>query len=198
MAIYSIKGMGWFAVGVVVALGCYTASNRVASERDRLATIERSIDQAKGDLRMLNAEFATRANIAQLERWNGDVMRLSAPRVGQIVDGDVALASVDAGDGAGVAVQSADYVVPTGIDRDAVRAARADGGVKAADAVKPAPAPAAGAARVVTASEVAVRAPAPAARALPTEKVAMLDRRQLRDTSLADLLRGTGGGAGVQ
>lgn len=196
MAIYSIKGMGWFAVGVVVALGCYTASNRVASERDRLATIERSIDQAKGDLRMLNAEFATRANIAQLERWNGDVMRLSAPRVGQIVDGDVALASVDAGDGAGAAVQSADYVVPAGIDRDAVRAARADGGVKAADAAKPAPA--SGAARVVTASAVAVRAPAPAARALPTEKVAMLDRRQLRDTSLADLLRGTGGGAGVQ
>lgn len=195
MAIYSIKGMGWFAVGVVVALGCYTASNRVASERDRLAAIERSIDQAKGDLRMLNAEFATRANIAQLERWNGDVMRLSAPRVGQIVDGDVALASVDAGDGAG-AVRNADYVVPTGIDRAAVRTARADNAVKAAVAAKPVAVP--DAARVVTASAVAVRAPAPAARALPTEKVAMLDRRQLRDTSLSDLLRGTGGGAGVQ
>lgn len=194
MAMYSIKGMGWFAVGVVVALGCYTASNRVAAERDRLASIERSIEQAKGDLRMLNAEFATRANIAQLERWNGDVMRLSAPRVGQIVDGDVALASLH-GDAAGVAVQSADYVVPSGVDPDAMRSARADGTVKAAAAPD-----AAGhdAAATAVASRAPLPAPAPVARAVPTQKVAMLERRQLRDTSLEDLLRGAGGGAGVQ
>lgn len=192
MAMYSIKGMGWFAVGVVVALGCYTASNRVAAERDRLATIERSIEQAKGDLRMLNAEFATRANIAQLERWNGDVMKLAAPRVGQIVDGDVALASLH-GDAAGAGVQSADYVVPSGVDPDAMRSARADGAAKAA---------APDAARDAGGMAVAMRAPAPApapvARAVPTQKVAMLERRQLRDTSLEDLLRGAGGGAGVQ
>lgn len=175
MAVVGINGIGWFAVGVVVALGCYTASSRVAAQRERIGAIDRSIDQARSDIRMLKAEFATRANILQIEQWNGDVMRLAAPQVGQIVSHDTALASIDGG---AATAHQADYVVPSAVG---------DGGARAAADT---PDPAADAAKAPRAMAALDRAPGKAA---PTEKVAMVDRKLLRDTSLNDLLRGARG-----
>lgn len=181
MAINSINGIGWFAAGVVVALGCYTASNQVAAQRDRLASVDRSIAQAQSDIRMLDAEFATRANISQLERWNGELMRLSAPRAGQIVSGDVAMASLDADDAGAKQADAGYLVVP-----EAVKPAmRASADVPVADDAAPA--------RMVRAAAVSDAAAPPAAKAVPTEKVALLDRKLLRDTSFSDLMRGARG-----
>lgn len=97
MAVGSIKGLGWFLCGVIVAPTCYIATSQVAAERQRLHQVENRIAEAKKDIRGLETEFQTRANLAQIEQWNGDVLALSAPGATQFKD-DTQLASLDAAD----------------------------------------------------------------------------------------------------
>ena len=70
-----------FMVGAIAgaALGCYLVSLRVASERAALESVENKIVLAQRDIRLLNTEIGTRGRLAQLERWNVKVIRLSAP-----------------------------------------------------------------------------------------------------------------------
>ena len=74
------------------ALGCYLVSLRVASERAALEDVETQIVLAQRDIRLLQTEIGTRGRLAQLERWNVKVLRLSAPSADQFVDGGFALA----------------------------------------------------------------------------------------------------------
>jgi hypothetical protein len=97
MAVGSIKGLGWFLCGVVVAPSCYIATSQVAAERAHLHQVENRIADAKKNIRDLETEFQTRANLAQIEQWNGDVLALSAPGATQFKD-DTQLASLDAAD----------------------------------------------------------------------------------------------------
>lgn len=175
MAAYSFKNFGWFASCVVVALGCYLWTSQVAAERGRLEAIDLSIVRAKQDIRGLETEFQTRANLAQLERWNGDVLALSAPGPQQFLQGETALASL-APDGV-LAAQKAALVVPQGV-------------APAATAVT-APAPVKVSAPIQTAS-VDVTAPELRTGGLARAKgaaVAMLDRKLLSDTTLGDLMQ---------
>ena len=71
-AAHRLKGVGWFASCVVVVLGFYLVSLQVASERGKLEAVNRRIDDAERDVRALETEFQTRANLTQLEKWNGD------------------------------------------------------------------------------------------------------------------------------
>lgn len=82
-------------VGAVggAALGCYMVSLNVASERAELASIERQIVMAKRDIRSLQTELGTRGRLQQLERWNADVLALSAPASAQFVEDELQLAS---------------------------------------------------------------------------------------------------------
>lgn len=107
------QGLGWFAAGVVMALAFYLVSLGVAAERAKLTRQEAAIVQARRDIRQLETEFQTRANLAQLERWNGEVLALAAPRPEQFVHGVAALAGLRPGQGAPV-VQLANVVVPQG------------------------------------------------------------------------------------
>lgn len=107
------QGLGWFAAAVVMALAFYLVSLGVAAERAKLAQREAAIVQARRDIRQLETEFQTRANLAQLERWNGEVLALGAPRPEQFVHGVAALAGLRPGQGAPV-VQLANVVVPQG------------------------------------------------------------------------------------
>lgn len=107
------EGLGWFAAGVVMALAFYLVSLGVAAERAKLADREAAIVQAKRDLRQLETEFQTRANLAQLERWNGEVLSLAAPRPDQYLHNVAAFADLRPGQGAPV-VQLANVVVPQG------------------------------------------------------------------------------------
>lgn len=93
-AAYRLRGIGWFISSVVVVLGCYLVSLQVAAERKRVDDVNRAILQARRDIRALETEFNTRANMAQLERWNGDVLALAAPTADQFVADDAALAQV--------------------------------------------------------------------------------------------------------
>lgn len=179
MAAYSFKNFGWFASCVVVALGCYLWTSQVAAERGRLEAIDLSIVRAKQDIRGLETEFQTRANLAQLERWNGDVLALSAPGPQQFLQGETALASLAPG-GAMPAPQQAALVVPQGVAPAAA----------AATAVT-APAPVKVSAPIQTAS-VDVTAPELRTGGLARAKgaaVAMLDRKLLSDTTLGDLMQ---------
>lgn len=117
-AAHRLKGVGWFASCVVVVLGFYLVSLQVASERGKLEAVNRQIGDAERDVRALETEFETRANLTQLEKWNGDTLALTAPVAGQFVADTAALASIDvtAGPAAGPdgqPVRTAALVVPS-------------------------------------------------------------------------------------
>ncbi len=85
-----------FMVGAIAsaALGCYLVSLRVASERAALESVENKIVLAQRDIRILNTEIGTRGRLAQLERWNVKVIRLSAPTADQFVENSFQLATL--------------------------------------------------------------------------------------------------------
>lgn len=93
-AAYRLKGLGWFGGCVVVTLAFYLVSLQVASERKRLEQVDGRIRVAVRDIRALETEFDTRANLAQLERWNGDTLALVAPGASQFVRDEAQLASI--------------------------------------------------------------------------------------------------------
>lgn len=113
-AAYRLKGVGWLIAVVAIVLAFYLVSLRVAEERKRLEAVNAHIAQAQRDIRALETEFDTRANLVQLERWNGDTLALAAPTAGQFVRDAAQLASLDA-TGGGALVQTAALVVPAAV-----------------------------------------------------------------------------------
>ena len=94
------KSMVWVAAVGGAALGCYMLSLQVATERADLAKVERRIIAAKQQIRSLQTELGTRGRLSQLERWNSDVLALSAPATGQFLQNELLLARFDVNDGA--------------------------------------------------------------------------------------------------
>ena len=93
----SARGFGSvFMVGGIAAaaLGCSLVSLRVASERAALERVETEIVLAQRDIRSLSTEIGTRGRLAQLERWNVKVIRLSAPTADQFVESSFQLATL--------------------------------------------------------------------------------------------------------
>jgi hypothetical protein len=111
MGVQGFKGLGWFLCGVVVAPACYLVNSHGAAEQAKLNATRLAIVQAQRDIRGLETEFNTRANMAQLERWNGEVLALAAPAPQQYLAGETALASLDQQP---ADVQMAALVVPAG------------------------------------------------------------------------------------
>ena len=89
------RPVGWVAGVAVAACALYMISLQVASERGKLEEIDRRIAETKREIRQLQTELGTRASLRQLERWNGEVLALTAPTAGQYLSGEAALASVD-------------------------------------------------------------------------------------------------------
>lgn len=181
---------GFGTLGKLVAVGVmapafYLVISQGAAERGRVESVERSIVQARQDIRALETEFDTRANMAQLERWNGDVLSLAAPRAEQYVGGEHQLASLPGRtEGGNVALA---YVVPSA---PMEMAAATPEPTLAAAVVPPAPAAAPGkvekrqpVVKPVGAVRTAAVIPAKA------RAVAMLDRTLLSDATMADLAR---------
>jgi len=110
MAVQGFKGIGWFLCGVVVAPACYMVNSHGAAERGKLDAVKAAIVQAQKDIRGLETEFDTRANLAQLQRWNGDVLAMAAPAPQQYLASEAALADLDKP----AEVQMASLVVPAG------------------------------------------------------------------------------------
>ncbi len=87
------RSMGLVAAVALAALGCYMVSLRVAAERFALVRMEGRILAARQDIRRLQTEMGTRGRLVQLERWNSDVLALSAPKATQYLDGEFQLAN---------------------------------------------------------------------------------------------------------
>jgi len=162
MAVAALKGLGWFLCGVVVAPACYMVTSQGAAERQRLHVAEAKIAQAKKNIRDLETEFQTRANLAQLGRWNGDVLALSAPAPTQFVASEDALADLDV---AAAEPQVASLVVPSGAPK-----------------LQPTPA-------VETRGATATAQNGSGASKVANRTVAMLDTRLLSASTMGDLER---------
>ncbi len=206
-AAYRLKGIGWFGSCVAVVLGFYLVSLQVAAERKKLDDVNTRIRTAERDIRALETEFDTRANLAQLEKWNGDTLALTAPIAGQFVGDETQLASLDVTRGpAGGAIQTAALLVPSQpqpVEPLPVPAAQPNiqtiapaPVVKLAKVDLPKPQVVkAVSERIVTAKVgkpapiAQVRTAAAVAKVRP-QAVAMLDRQLLSDTTLGDILKG--------
>lgn len=188
---HRFRWFGWFVLCVSVILGCYLMSSRVAAERNKLAAIESSIARTQRDITALETEFDTRASFAQLQRWNGDTLKLSAPTAAQYIRNDAELAQVDFNaptPATGPQIQTAAAVIPSApvVPADAAIAATP-------------PAPATSASAKMKAAVAMVSAPVgaklqPAVAKTATKPkpstVALLDRKLLSDATLGSLSRG--------
>ena len=88
------RTVGWVASVAVAALGCYLVSLRVAAERAQVTMTERHLMSEREDIRSLQTELQTRSRLVQLERWNADVLSLTAPKAHQYLAGEMQLASL--------------------------------------------------------------------------------------------------------
>ena len=208
-AAYRLRGLGWFGSCAAIVLGFYLVSLQVATERNKLEAVNKRILAAQRDLRALETEFDTRANMVQLERWNGDTLALSAPTAGQFVRDEAQLASLDV-NALGNGVEAASLVVPSvpvpgavipsaaPVAASAVQVAAATPAsstvIKASAHLTPsAPAASSPAAKARLAS--VVRAKEAVAKVRP-QAVAMLDDKLLSDRTIGDLLNGARSEAG--
>ncbi len=218
-AAYRMKGVGWFGGCVAVVLGFYLVSLQVAAERKKLEAVNGQIRSAQRDIRALETEFDTRGNLAQLERWNGDTLALSAPTAGQFVVSEAALAALDVNSLRADGVQTAALLVPSGagsvVSTSIVPVTAAPAEVKLAPVqMAQVSAPRAMNVAIQAASKTALKpvvirasvstprsAEAALVRAAKTERlaavakvrpqaVAMLDRKLLSDTTLGDIMSG--------
>jgi hypothetical protein len=89
------RSVGWVAAVATAALSCYLVSLRVASERNKVEALDSAILGARRDIQDLRIEIATRGGLSQIEKWNTDVLALSAPKAGQFMKGEVQLASLN-------------------------------------------------------------------------------------------------------
>ena len=134
----SFKSVGWVAASGTAALSCYMVSLTVAAERAELESMERKIIAAKQEIRSLSTELGTRGRMAQLDRWNVEVLALAAPTSAQFLDNEFTLARFDMRE-------------KTVEERAKVQLASAETGVDAASDA-PAPAPAAQRPRIIYAA----------------------------------------------
>jgi hypothetical protein len=183
------KSLGWFFAGVAVALGFLLVPLQVAAERKKLDHTAADIIRAKRDIRALETEFDTRANLAQLDKWNAESLGLVAPAADQFVTDESALAAIEPTH-AGATPQMASFVPAAPVDASRSQqpvmqtAVAAVAVPAAAHAVAPAPVM-----RAVSAP-VARSAMAAIAPAHPRAAVAMLDRALLDDSVIGDLRSG--------
>lgn len=218
-AAYRLKGLGWFGGVVIVSLSFYLVSLQVAAERKRLAQIDAKISSAERDIRALETEFDVRANLAQLERWNGDTLALVAPTASQFVRDEGQLAAISFAPGAPVpgafaaGTQTAQLIVPsrpadivpavideapaaapaTLVQVAAKPAAPRTAEVKMASAVTEPVRPALVKAAVIKAAvttNASGREGGANASVAKTQAVAMLDKALLSDSTLGDLMSG--------
>jgi hypothetical protein len=95
MIAHRLRPIGWVAAVATAAVSLYLVSLRVAAERGALEEVDRQILIARSDIRRLQTELGARASLRQLERWNGDVLALSAPTAAQYLENGHALAAFD-------------------------------------------------------------------------------------------------------
>jgi hypothetical protein len=82
------------AITVLVGIGCYGATTHGVAQRDAIQKMHRQLVADARAIRDLEAELRTRARLPQLERWNDEVLKMSAPAASQFMRSPVHLASL--------------------------------------------------------------------------------------------------------
>ena len=75
-----------------VIVGSYTVNLKVSSERSEVENLKRGLVADARQIRDLQAELRTRARLPQMQRWNDEVLQMSAPVAGQYLRSPVQLA----------------------------------------------------------------------------------------------------------
>ncbi|WP_242182589.1 hypothetical protein [Sphingomonas sp. CARO-RG-8B-R24-01] len=198
------KSLGWFLASVAVALGFLLVPLQVAAERKKLDRTVGDIARAERDIRALETEFDTRANLAQLDKWNAEKLGLVAPSAGQFVADEAALAAIEPSAPNAPQLASFKPLAPlpeataTATTADAAAPVQAAAVQTAALSTPRAQPSVATVAAAPHAKSTPVRAAAPVARTAmaavaapkPRAAVAMLDRALLDDSMLGDLRSG--------
>ena len=83
-------------VTIAAAVGSYTVNLKVSGERAAVERLRRSIVADAHDMRDLQAELRIRARLPEMQRWNDNVLQMSAPAAGQFLRSPVQLASYGA------------------------------------------------------------------------------------------------------
>lgn len=99
LAFGKLKNLGWIALVLIVAISLYPLSLSVATLRSDLARTEQKIVESKRKIRYLETEFATRANLKQLDLWNELDYGYTAPHADQYLSNERALANLGKGRG---------------------------------------------------------------------------------------------------
>ncbi len=94
LAAKRLENIGWIALVFFVAILLYPLSLSVAALRSDLMRVDRNIVKVKQEIRYLETEFDTRANLRQLERWNRLEYGYGHPRAAQYLEGERALANL--------------------------------------------------------------------------------------------------------
>jgi hypothetical protein len=188
---YAWKTLGWFFMSVAVALGFLLVPLQVAGERKKLDHTLADIAQARKDIRALETEFQTRANLAQLDQWNSDTLRLVAPAAAQYVSNEAGLAAIDVRQSGGM--QAASFVPSAPVSETTQAVAVVAPVVTAAPVVAEKPIRAVAVisnVRGPSLAEAVVAVKAVAVTRAKAQAVAMLDRQLLSDSTVGDLLSG--------
>jgi hypothetical protein len=197
IAVKRLQSVLWVLLVTFGALSAYLVSLRVGAERNELAKVRSQIISTRNDIRYLETEFGARASLRQLERWNSEDFRYSAPTAAQYLDGERALASLD-----GVKPNGPVYVAPPVMVAMVRTPADLPSAAQAAQAAPASPATTQVRSDVATPRSVALadaiaRLPADKASkpdtgklsdtARKAERVAMLDSKLLDDSTLGEL-----------
>lgn len=75
----------------LIGIGCYSAATHGASQRAAIEDMRRALVAEARGIRDLEAELRTRARLPQLERWNEQVLKMSAPAASQFMASPVQL-----------------------------------------------------------------------------------------------------------
>jgi hypothetical protein len=94
MAARKLQGIGLVLLVLAFAMTLYLLSVNVAATRSELTRVNADIAKARASIRYLESEYAVRASMRQLERWNADNFGYSAPVAGQYLHGERELASL--------------------------------------------------------------------------------------------------------
>ncbi len=90
---FRLGTVSMMAATAVAILAFNTLSLHVSAERAKVDRLQASIARDLRDIRALEAELRTRARLPVLQKWNDNVLAMSAPTAKQFADSPVQLAA---------------------------------------------------------------------------------------------------------
>lgn len=90
-----LQNIGLILLLTICALIVYPVSLQVSATQSELRRVEQRIAEVRLRNRMIEGDIAVVANVAQLDRWNREMIGYAAPAPGQYLSGERAIASLE-------------------------------------------------------------------------------------------------------